>query len=71
MHESMTIELGLDEHQRLAAQGERNAARPQPPETPARPLRRALAAALLALAARLDPAARPTAPELRPRPTGG
>jgi hypothetical protein len=69
MVESMTIELGLDEHHRLAAAGEHNAARPQPRRTPPWAPRRHLAAALVALAARLDPAARAAIPT-QPRPTG-
>lgn len=70
MFESMVIELGLDEHHRLAADGERNAARPQPASTAPARLRRALAAALVAIAARLDPAARATATSPRSRPAG-
>lgn len=68
MFECMAIELGLDEHHRLAAEGERNAGRPQPPARPARPPRQALAAILLAVAARLDPATWPPASPTIPRP---
>ena len=70
MVESMTIELCLDEHHRLAATGVRRASRPQPPGTPPGAPRRHLAAALVALATRLDPAAREATTIPHHRPTG-